>query len=130
MKLKNKFVNNLKLKYPIMSDHFCLEIYNPKTKVWSIIDPINEIMIESKYTISRYLESSRTLLLFAGGAYTFKPKMSKSENIEEKRITYLTDVTLKYSCYQNQMLSAKSSFLMEDGICKDIEYSAPLMLSL
>jgi len=69
--------------------------------------------------MSRYIESSRTLLLFAGGSYTYTPLISKSP--KENRITYLKDVTLKYSSYQNQMLAAKSSFSMEDSICRDVE---------
>ena len=42
-------------------------------------------------------------------------------------MTYLKDVTLYYSCFQNQVLAAKSSFYIEDGICKDIEIIAPFL---
>ena len=112
------FVNTLKLKYQFMKDYFCLELFNEQTQKWVIVDPFNNHVIESRLTVGRYMQTSGTLLLLAVGAYQYIPVMTMNPKALPviKKMTFARDVTLKYSSYHNQMLAAKSSFFIEDGI--------------
>ena len=108
-----RIINPLKLKYPIMKDFWALEYldesfysnwnslnHNSKDSKskWNIIDPFNEAIIESRLTIGRFIDKSRTLMLLAVGNYnylTLNDKEYSKNRISSKIMTYAHDVRYK-----------------------------------
>jgi hypothetical protein len=109
-----------------------MEFYNSKTKKWNIIDPFNELIIDSRLTVGRYMQTSRTLMLFAVGKYQYCPVRYQDQEMlhSPKQMTYALDVTLKYSTYHHQTLAAKNSFFIEEGINRDVQIVAPFLPNL
>jgi hypothetical protein len=107
-----------------------LECYNPVTNKWHIADPFNEVIIDSRLTIARFVESSKTLMMFAAGTYKYKPIMAQDNLIKQKYMTYMVDVILNYVTYHKKLLMIKNSFYLEDRLRQDASFAAPFFHNL
>ena len=63
---------------------------------WNIVDPFNETTIESRLTVGRYIDRSRTLMLLAVGNYEYLSLSDKEKHksqITPRSMTYIIDVS-------------------------------------
>ncbi|CAI2385002.1 unnamed protein product [Moneuplotes crassus] len=115
---------NYKIKHPIFKNYVGLEVYNKDTKRWYLADLANETVIDSKLFVARYLETTRTFILFASGSY---PLMFRHNDNELKRMVYIRDVTMKYTSYTRQVLITKSMFSLGRLLNNFVETFTPFV---
>mmetsp|Transcript_6363 Transcript_6363/g.7301 ORF Transcript_6363/g.7301 Transcript_6363/m.7301 type:complete len:424 (-) Transcript_6363:288-1559(-) len=100
----------------LLKDFCCLEVLNPHTHKWIMVDLSNEALISSKFAMSRAIEAKHVLFLFAVGEFEFK-----KPNGQTRTKPYMKEVTLKYCSQFQRMLAVKNSLYLQENLTSEIE---------